>query len=145
VARKSIQQATDKWTRRTPQAAQDYAQGVQNATNWAERAVAASNRRNMALQAAIQSGAIDAGIQRTGDAGWKAKTVAKGVPNWSAGVAKGGGAYSAGLQKAYGYLAAADQAVANLPTDTAEQRAEKSRQYQLAVHRAAQAAKGLTH
>ena len=145
MARKTPQQATDKWQRRTAQASQDYVTGIQSATNWAERSVAAATRRNMGLQQAIANGTIDAGIQRTGDAGWKAKTTAKGPANWTAGVAKAGNAMLQGQQKLAGFLASADQAVASMPTDTPEQRAAKSSAYQLAVHRASQQAKGLTH
>lgn len=142
MGRKSPQAATDKWQKRVAVAQQDYASGVQAATNWAERAVAAANRRNAGLMRAIQNNTIDAGIQRTGDAGWKAKTVAKGPTNWAAGVAKAAPAMLAGQQKLAGYLASADAAVANMPSDTPEQRAERSRVYQLAVHAAAAQAKG---
>jgi len=141
MARKTPQAATDKWQRRVAQAGQDYATGIQNATGWADKSVAAAGRRNAGLQSAIANGTIDAGIQRTGDAGWKTKTVAKGPANWTSGVAKAAPAMLAGQQRLSGYLAAADAAVANMPTDTPEQRAQKSMTYQLAVHRAAQAAK----
>lgn len=143
MARKSPQAATEKWQRRTAQASQDYTQGIQNATGWADRSVAAAGRRNAGLQAAIANNTIDAGIQRTGDAGWKAKTTAKGPANWTAGVAKAGAAMLAGQQQLQGYLAEADAAVASMPQDTVEQRAQRAMAYQLAVHRASQRAKGL--
>lgn len=139
--RKSPQAATEKWQRRVSQAQQDYTTGVQNATGWADRAVAAAGRRNAGLQNAIAQGTIDAGIQRTGDAGWKNKTVAKGPANWAAGVAKAAPAMLAGQQKLAGFLSAGDAAVANMPRDTVEQRTARAQAYQLAVHRAAQAAK----
>ncbi len=143
MARKSPQAATDKWQKRVAVAQQDYTQGVQNATSWADRSVAASARRNAGLQAAISNGTIDAGIQRTGDAGWKAKTTAKGPANWAAGVAKAGPAMLAGQQKLSGYLSSADAAVASMPADTVQQRVQRAMTYQLAVHQAAQSAKGV--
>lgn len=141
MARKSPQAATDKWQRRVAMAGQDYAAGIQNATGWAQNSQAAAGRRNAGLQQAIANGTIDAGIQRTGDAGWKTKTVAKGPANWTAGVAKAQAAMLSGQQRLAGYLAAADAAVANMPRDTVDQRTARAQAYQLAVHRAAQAAK----
>jgi|SRR5579859_2710699 len=142
MGRKTPQQATDKWQRRVAQAGQDYTAGVQNATGWADKAVAAAGRRNAGLQQAIASGTIDAGIQRTGDAGWKNKTVAKGPANWAAGVAKAAPAMLQGQQKLSGFLSAGDAAVASMPQDTVEQRLARANAYALAVHNAAQSAKG---
>ena len=76
MAFKSVADSQEKWARRVGQAGQDYQRGVQNAQGWAAGAVAAANRRNAGLMAAINDGRIDAGIQRTGDNGWRTATIA---------------------------------------------------------------------
>ncbi|MEO7002003.1 MAG: hypothetical protein ABI068_09260, partial [Ktedonobacterales bacterium] len=115
--------------------------GVQNATGWAENAVAAGARRNAGLQRAIADGRIDVGIQRTGDQGWKTATVAKGVPAWTANTPKAAAKYQAGMQRVYGYLQAAQQATAGMDTTTVEGRIAKAAAWQRVVSEQAQAAK----
>lgn len=127
-----------KWQRRVSQAGQDYQTGVQNATGWADAAVSASARRDAGLQAAMADGRINAGIQRTGDAGWKSKTLAKGPAAWSAGVQNGGAAYLAGANKNAQYQAAAQAATANIDTSTLAGRLQKAQVWAQTV--AAQAA-----
>lgn len=138
MARKTEAQATDKWKRNTAAAGQYYQQGIQNATGWADKATQASNRRNAGLQQAIANGTIDAGIRRTGDQGWKNKTLAKGPQAWQAGVAAGAGAYAQGIAKAMQDQSAADQAVAGMDTSTVEGRVAMAAARALAAHRSAQ-------
>ena len=138
MARKSAQQATDKWVKNTAQAGQYYRDGIQNAQGWADRAQAAAQRRNAGLQRAMADGTIDAGIRRTGDQGWKAKALAKGPTNWTQGVANAKGAYAEGIQKAMSDQAAADAAVAGMDTSTVEGRVAMAAARALAAHQAAQ-------
>lgn len=137
MARKTTAQATDKWKRRTAQAAQDYSDGIANAQNWSERAVQAAARRNQGLQAAIADGRIDAGIRRVGDQGWKNAAMAKGPTNWTQGVAKSGDKYAAGMQRAAADQASADSAVAGMDRTTVEGRVAFAAARALAVHKAA--------
>lgn len=138
---KSPQQARDKYQRRVGSAAQDYKAGVQAATGWADAAVAAGARRDAGLQAAIADGRIDAGIQRRGDAGWKAATITKGVQNWGPAAASAGPQYEQGMTRAMQYQQAAQAATASIDTSTLAGRLEKSRVWQATVAEAARVAK----
>jgi len=137
VARKSVAQSSEKWKRRTSAAAQDYKDGIANATGWSEKATQAKARRDAGLQQAIADGRIDAGIRRVGDQGWKNAAMAKGPTNWTTGVANSGNKYADGMQRASSDQAAADAAVAGMDTSTVEGRVAMAAARALAVHRAA--------
>ena len=139
---KTPDQAAAKYGRRVQASAQDYQQGIQNATGWAANALAAAPRRNAGLQAAIASGAIDHGIQRKGDAGWQAATLAKGPAAWTAAVAKAQPNYQAGMTRAMAYQQAAAAATAGIDTTTLAGRLQKSQVWQQTVHQQAAQAKG---
>ena len=139
---KTPDQAAAKYGRRVQGAAQDYTQGVQNATGWAANAIAAGPRRNAGLQAAIASGSIDRGIQSKGDAGWQAATLAKGPAAWTASVAKAQPAYQAGMTRAMSYQQAAQAATAGIDTTTVAGRLQKAQVWAQTVHQQSQAHKG---
>lgn len=139
---KSAQEAGDKYGTRVTGAGPDYTKGVQNASSWTEGALAAAPRRNAGLQAAIASGAIDRGIQATGDSGWKTKTLAKGPQNYTQSVAQAKPAYVQGMTQAMQYQQAAQQATAGMDTSTLEGRIAKSAAWQRAVAEAKRQAKG---
>jgi hypothetical protein len=138
---KTPAEAAAKFARRVQGAGQDYQSGVQSATDWAANAVAAAPRRNAGLQAAIANGTIDAGIQRAGDAKWRANTLSKGVQNWATNTAKAQDAYQSGMTRAMAYQQQAQAATASIDTTTLEGRLEKARVYAQTVHAAAQADK----
>ena len=140
---KSAADAQDKFSRRVAQAGPDYQKGVQNATNWSANAQAAAPRRNAGLQRAIANGTIDAGIARTGDAGWKAATLAKGVANFTGAAQKAAAKYAAGYQRLLGYLQAAQSATANMDTSTRAGRIAKAAEWQRIVGEASDQAKGV--
>lgn len=139
---KTPDQAASKYARRVQGAAQDYQQGVQQATGWAANSLAAAPRRNAGLQAAIANGTIDRGIQNTGDAGWQAATLAKGPAAWTASVAKAQPAYQAGMTKAMSYQQAAQAATAGIDTSTLAGRLQKAQVWAQTVAHQAAAAKG---
>lgn len=139
--RTPLSDAVSQWQTRVGQSGQRYTAGVQRATGWAAAAIAAGPRRDAGLQAAIADGRIDAGIQRTGDAGWKSRTLAVGQQNWTAAVAKAGDRMAAGLQKVYSMLDAAAAATANIDTTTLEGRLEKARVHALTMAQQAAAMK----
>lgn len=132
-SRPSAAAVADKTVKNAQAAGPYYQQGVQNATGWLEGALAAANRRNAGLMAAINNGTIDAGMQRAGDAGWKAATLGKGVKNWSAAMSDPATKQriQQGAQTNMNMIAQVDSATANMPRDTLEQRlayaAERSR------------------
>lgn len=139
---KTAQQAADKYSSRVTQAGPDYTAGVQNAGSWQEGALAAAQRRNAGLQQAIASGAIDRGIQQTGDAGWKTKTLAKGPQNYTNSVATAKPAYLNGMTKAMGYQQQAQQATAGIDTSTLAGRLQKMMVHAQTVSDLAKQAKG---
>lgn len=132
--RPSAQQVADKTVKNAQSAGPYYQTGVQNATGWLEGALAASDRRDAGLQAAIADGRINAGMQAVGDAGWKAATLGRGVANWSASMSspQTKARIAQGAQTNMSMIAAVDSATANMPRNTLEQRlayaAERSRQ-----------------
>lgn len=138
---KTPDQAQAKYVRRVQGAAQDYTQGVQNATGWAANSLAAAPRRNAGLQNAIATGSIDRGITNKGDAGWQAATLAKGPQAWTASVAKAGPAYGAGMTRAMSYQQAAQAATAGIDTSTVQGRLQKAQVWGQTVHNQSQAHK----
>lgn len=132
---------TAKFQRRIGQAGTDYQQGVQRAQGWAAKAQAAKARRDAGLQRAIASDAINAGIARAGDAKWQGNTLAK-VSNWTGSAARAAAGYAAAAGKLQSYLNAGQQAIASMPTDSVAARLERARVHALALHNAAQSAKG---
>jgi hypothetical protein len=142
MARKSVQDAVTKWQQRVQQSGPYYQAGVTNPNvDWAGPAVAAADRRNAGLQKAIADGRIDAGIQRAGTAKWRQGAVSKGVTAWTTNTPKAAPAYNAGLQKVYGFFNAADQAVANMPRTTREDRIARAATFLRTVGMQADAAK----
>lgn len=142
MARTTITDAVSKWKSRVAQSGQYYQAGVSNPqVDWAGPAVAAADRRNAGLQAAIANGTIDAGIQRAGTAKWRANTLAKGVSAWTANTPNAAPAYQAGLTKTYQYFNTADAAVAGMPTTTRADRIAKAGAFLAAVGAAADQAK----
>lgn len=140
---KSAAEAGAKWGSRVQGSQQAYTAGVQNATGWAEATIAAAPRRNAGLQAAIASGAIDAGVQRKGDQGWKAATVAKGPQAWAASVARAQPNYEAAYQRTQSYQQAAAAATSGIDTTTLAGRLQKAAVWAQTVSDQARAAKGL--
>lgn len=138
---KSVQQSTDKWKRNVTQAGPYYQQGIQNAQNWAANATAAKARRDAGLQRAISDGRIDAGIARTGDAGWRAGALSKGVSAYTQNTPNAAAKFQQGLQKAMGYQQAAQSATANMDTSTREGRLAKMTEWVRTVAAQADAAK----
>lgn len=138
---KTAGQAADRYQKGVTNAGPDYTTGVQNAGSWVEGAIAAAPRRNAGLQRAISSGSIDAGIQRTGDAQWRQKTLAKGVNNYTASVQSARPKYEAGMNKAMQFQQNAQAATANIDTSTPQGRLNKMMAWVQSVSDQAQAAK----
>jgi hypothetical protein len=142
MARKSISDAVTKWQQRVAQSGEYYRRGVQSTTkDWASNAVAAADRRNAGLQRAMSEGTIDAGIQRAGTNKWRNATLSKGVNAWTTNTPQAADRFQAGLQKSYNYMAAADQAIANMPGDTPQQRIARAGAWLTTMHEQADAAK----
>lgn len=140
--RMSAQDAADKWAARVGQSGDYYRKGVQNTNkDWADASIAARERRNQGLIAAINNGTIDAGIQRAGTQKWRNNTLAVGVQNWTANTPRAKPAFLTGLQKSYGFMQAAANATQGMPRDTVQQRIAYAAAWQQAMHDQSQAAK----
>ncbi len=82
----------------TPGRANIYKKNVENPLkNWEQETLAASERRNEGILAAVADGRIDRGIQKAGQAKWQKETATKGPTRWSEGVRLGEANYQAGF------------------------------------------------
>lgn len=87
-----------KWARVTPSRSQDYTQGVSNPRrDWADATQEAAENYNTAIQAAINAGRFQAGVERAGTSKWRAKTLQKGPGRWAQGVQSGAQDYESGF------------------------------------------------
>lgn len=127
---KTSAQSTDRYKKGVAGAGPDYTKGVQDAGSWVEGSLASAARRDAGLQQAIANGTIDRGIQRTGDQGWKNKTLAKGPQNYTQSVATAGPAYQRAADVNMQDQQAAQAALANMDTSTRAGRIAKSAAWQ---------------
>lgn len=140
---KNPQQWTQKWASRISQSQDYYRQGVQNPKRpWADAAVAASARRNAGLQAAINDGRIDAGIQRNAGK-WQVNTLSKGVANWAtaSNSPQAQQAYNQAAQRVYNYMQTAQQVLQGMPADNFAQRQQRAMAWMQSLHDQAEAYK----
>lgn len=123
-----------KWRDRVAGSAQFYEEGVRNPErDWQQAALGAKAKRDAGLQRAIQGGLIDAGIRRAGTQKWQSRTIQKGVPNWQSAAVAAEADYAAGMSPVLQAVERAKAAIANLPDTTVEQRAERAKQFSLAM------------
>lgn len=134
MAKKTAQQIAEKYQRGVAGAGQDYAAGVQNPTRpWASATQAGASRWRTAIQNAIQNKTYEAGVGKAGDAKWQAGALNKGAQRYQAAAAEAGAAYAQVADRIMNAANAAQQAVANMPTDTQEQRIARSAAAQRAI------------
>jgi hypothetical protein len=95
---KSIAAIRDKWTRVTPQRAEDYKLGVQNPKrDWANEAGAAKANWKAGVDAAASKDLFAKGVAAAGSKKWQEKALAKGPGRFSEGVYSAGGDYEKGF------------------------------------------------
>lgn len=142
IGQATPQQAGAAWSAGFGAATQTVTNGVNNTTkDWAQRTLAAKNQILAGIQAAFTSGRWDAGVQRTGTAGWKQAMIAKGVPHMATGATVGAAHYAAFRAQ---WDSFAQQAVNALPPrGSYEQNKQRSSQLQDAFHAAKGRFKGL--
>ncbi len=98
---KSMSRIKEKWTRVTPQRAEDYAIGVKNPKRpWDTSAVAAKESHKSAMQQAAANDSFAKGITKAGNAKWQSKAIAKGPGRFAEGVQIGGDDYEKGFAPA---------------------------------------------
>ena len=130
---KIVEKAVKKRAERIAVSEAYYKEGVEAPSkDWLEQFKKAKERRNAGLRKAMEEGRFEAGAERVGTEGWKEATLAK-ADRWLT------GATSDVAQKKYEEAMAdveecierAKKAVEGMPTTTIEQRAEKSKRFQI--------------
>lgn len=140
---KSAKEAREKWEERIRASAKWYKHGVENPTkDWAEEAIKAKDKRNAGLQRAIQEGRIEKGIARVGTAKWQKNTIEKGISRWTTDAPKAGSDYENAMGATLECIEYARKVIENMPATTVEERAERSKAYQLAMSECMKKKKG---
>jgi len=104
---KSADRVAEKWARVTPQRAEDYSLGVKSPrTSWANASTAANDRYKAGVTEAANANRYPKGIAATGDAGWSAKTLAKGPARFAEGVMLSGPDYQEAVKPYLDVIAA---------------------------------------
>ncbi len=84
---KTAQETAAKWSRVTPDRAQDYEEGVRNPdTDWAEATLAAEPNYEEGIRKSITNKSFSKGVKKTGTAGQQNATIEKGLTRWPEGV-----------------------------------------------------------
>jgi len=88
----------EKWSRVTPQRQADYEAGVKApGKDWAANTRNAADSWAQGVQQAAANGSFAKGVQSAGTEKWQRKTVEIGIGRWGAGVRAGGADYQAGF------------------------------------------------
>lgn len=106
---KSLRSIRDKWTRVTPQRADDYKLGIQNPKrDWAEETANSSDNWKAGVDAAWQAGLFQRGVEEAGTNKWQKKSLEKGPGRFSEGVALAGPDFEKGFAPYHAAIAACD-------------------------------------
>ena len=95
---KSMGAIKEKWTRVTPQRAEDYSKGIANPKrDWAGEAVAAKGNWKAGIDAAATKDLYAKGVSAAGTAKWKQKALTLGPGRFAEGVFQAGNDYEKGF------------------------------------------------
>ncbi|NVM22450.1 MAG: hypothetical protein HWN68_11800 [Desulfobacterales bacterium] len=131
---RTAKQARDKWEERIKISGKYMKEGIQNPrADWLERVKATESKRDAGLRAAMDDGRITAGAEKAGTRRWQDRAMKIGVPHWETEAPKSGDRYESSIGPVISCVESAKAEVAGLAEDTVEQRAEKSKQYQIAM------------
>lgn len=109
----------DKWATRTQAASEDYRLGVERTDKDPTALAVAAGARYLAnVQAAYTSGRWQRALQRAGKAGWQAGVAAKGVTNFSTGVAASKDKAAAAIAPVLSYMGGVLSRVYSMPAIT---------------------------
>jgi hypothetical protein len=95
---KDISMVSTKYVNRASAAAADYNAGVQASSGQAAAAIAAIPLWVQAVTAPSASARMSAGLQKSGDAGWKDGVAKKGQQNYPNGIRAGANKYTTNVQ-----------------------------------------------
>jgi len=110
-----------------------YKDGVEHPTkDWLEEFKKAKERRNAGLRRAMEEGLFEIGAERVGTDGWQRATLAK-ADRWLTGATSdvANEKYAERMRDVAECIERARKAVEGMPTTTVEQRAEKSKRFQI--------------
>jgi len=110
-----------------------YKEGVEAPTkDWLTEFKKAKDRRNAGLRRAMEEGLFEVGAERVGTEGWKNATLAK-ADRWLTGASSedANAKYETAMRDVAECIERARKAVEGMPTTTIEQRAEKSKRFQI--------------
>ena len=110
-----------------------YKDGVEHPTkDWLEEFKKAKDRRNAGLRRAMEEGLFEIGAERVGTDGWQRATLAK-ADRWLTGATSdvANEKYAERMRDVAECIERARKAVEGMPTTTVEQRAEKSKRFQI--------------
>lgn len=140
---RTASQARAKWEERIRVSGKYMREGIENPRkDWLTRIKETEKKRDAELRRAIEEGRITKGAEAAGTERWQQRALAVGVPHWETEAPKSGDRFEAGIAPVIDCVAKCQREVAGLPEETVEQRAEKSKQYQLCMSRCMKAARG---
>jgi len=140
---KIVEKAVKKRSERIAVSEAYYKEGVENPTkDWLEQFKKAKDRRNAGLRKAMDEGLFEKGAERVGTDGWQRATLSK-ADRWLTGAtsAEANEKYESAMADVEECIERAKKAVEGMPTTTIEQRAEKSKRFQIEMAKCMEAKK----
>ena len=143
MPRVSVQQAVEKWQRKTAASGQDYINGVNSVTQAPGQAAAKNVQGYInGVNAAVQSGKWQQNVAAVSVDDWRRAAVEKGAPRLAQGVATAGPKMTAALDRVFPMIDRAQQEISGMDRSTPEARIARSGAFQMALYRQAQANRG---
>ena len=98
AAIKDLSRISQKWTRVTSGATQEYTEGIQNPrSDWAANTMKASDAWKQGVQQAASQNRFAKGVRKAGNQTWQQAAIEKGPARFSQGVQLAGDKYEAGF------------------------------------------------
>ena len=133
----NVERAAKKRRERVAVASEDYKEGVETTDkDWLTRFKEAKDRRNAQLRRAMDLGWFERGAERVGTEGWRDATLAK-ADRWAAGAASdlADDRYKASMSEVADCIERARKAIAGMPSNTIEQRADRARKFAIEMNK----------
>jgi len=140
---KIVEKASKKRKERIAVSEAYYKEGVEAPSkDWLEQFKKAKDRRNAGLRRAMDEGLFEKGAERVGTEGWQRATLAK-ADRWLTGATseEANEKYASAMADVEECIERARKAVEGMPTTTVEQRAEKSKRFQIEMAKCMEAKK----
>lgn len=95
---KAMNLISDKWSRRTAGATQDYAAGVRSPrSDWGQKTLEAKEAQAAGVQAALANDSFSKGVSKAGTGKWQRKASGVGAQRYGPGAQAAKGDYEAGF------------------------------------------------